>query len=509
MVLFNVGTKILLYEGNIMKALDKLEPKKVFEFFEYISSVPRGSGNTGKIADLCVRFAQERGLEYSRDGLNNVVIRKPGSKGYENSPVFVIQGHLDMVCAKNDDCSINMDIEPIKLTHDDTYVFAEGTTLGGDDGIAVAYALALLDSMDITHPPIEAVFTVDEETGMDGAFGLDGALVKGRTFLNIDSEEEGIFTCGCAGGCRINGCIPVKEKMISVSDGEIFELVLNGLKGGHSGTEIDKQPASANHLMGRLLFELREKLPVLLIGINGGRFDNVICESAKACLYINKNDINEALTITDRLYSDLKNEYAFVNPDISLSLVPVSIDPYTDKDGVASVLDEDSTKKVIDAIFLSPQGVLEMSPELKDMVRTSVNLGILSLEDNTFKISFLARSMVDSQKDAVVKRITELIVSLGGTVSYQGNYPGWKYEPESPLRDKCVKVYKELYGKDPVINTIHAGLECGLFADKLDGLDAVSIGPDIFDIHTPRERLSIASVGRVWTFLLRLLEESV
>ena len=483
-----------------MEKLKGLKPEKVFEFFEYISSVARGSGNTKAVSNLCVEFAKERGLDVYQDTLNNVIIHKPATPGYEGAPIVVIQGHLDMVCAKDDNCIKDMAVEPIDLTHDEKYVFAKGTTLGGDDGIAVAYALAILDSKDIKHPAIEAVFTIDEETGMDGACGIDAGEILGRMFLNIDSEEEGIFTCGCAGGCRINGLIPVSRVKAS-DNGKYYEIVLKGLKGGHSGCDIHKQPASSNHIMGRILHDIYEKYVFNLYALDGGKFDNVITESTKAIIYFDEDKKDLYQFIKD-YNEELKSEYGTINPDMELSLSETEVEPA----GTLGVLDADLTLKVINTVYLVQQGVIEMDPNLKSMVQTSQNLGVIQLQADVFKICFLVRSSIEAQKKTAIDKITTLIKLMGGSVSYSGNYPGWKYEPASKLREICVKVYKEQYGADPIVTTIHAGLECGIFADKLKGLDAISIGPNILDIHTPRERLEIASVERVWKFVLGVLE---
>ena len=487
-----------------MSILSDLEPKKVFEFFEYISSVPRGSGNTSKVSDLCVKFASDRGLVCFRDKLNNVIIYKQATLGYENVPPVIIQGHMDMVCAKTVDCKKDMAKEPIDLMHDDKYVFAKDTTLGGDDGIAIAYAMAVLDSNDIKHPAIEAVFTIDEEVGMDGATGINPKLISGRKLLNIDSEVEGVFTCGCAGGCRVNGTIPIKycedgSKKIASGELVLLDVALNGLKGGHSGIEIDKQPASASHQLGRVLRELYSKKDFYLIDIEGGKFDNVICEHAKATIAVNKDDLENVNDFISKYDEILRKEYSFVNPDIKLSS---SVNDLS----TAKTVDKESTLKVLNAITLSFQGVIEMNMELKGMVQTSQNIGIIKIEDDEFKISYLVRSAIDSQKESAIAKIRSLIELFGGSLSLCGNYPGWKFETVSPLREACVKAYKECYGKEPIVDAIHAGLECGIFVDKLKGLDAISFGPNILDIHTPNERLDIASVKRVWKMLLNILE---
>ncbi|MBP5178852.1 MAG: aminoacyl-histidine dipeptidase [Lachnospiraceae bacterium] len=481
-----------------MAKLSGLEPKKVFEFFEYINSVPRGSGNTSAVSELCMKFAKERSLTAFKDKLNNVIIYKPATPGYENKPAVIIQGHLDMVCAKTAECTKDMATEAIDLNHDDKYVFADGTTLGGDDGIAIAYALALLDSDDVKHPALECVFTIDEEIGMDGATGINPALISGRKLLNIDSEVEGVFTCGCAGGCRLDSEIPVN---FETKNGVLLDIEISGLKGGHSGLEIDKQPASANYQIGRILRELYNRFEFNLYDISGGKFDNVICERANATILIDKKDIDTAKEFLANYDKILKIEYSSVNPDVILK---TSVkDTFSEN---VKALDNDSTLKVLNAITLSYQGVIEMSMELKGMVQTSQNIGVIKLVDNLFKMGFLVRSSIESQKESALNKIKILIELLGGKIKLFGNYPGWKFERDSTLRDICVQAYKDSYGKDPIVDTIHAGLECGIFIDKLKGLDAISFGPNILDIHTPNERLDIASVERVWKMLLMILE---
>ena len=486
-----------------MSVLKGLEPLKVFKFFEYISSVPRGSGNTGKVADLCVKFAKERKLTCYRDSLNNVVIYKEASNGYEDAPTVVLQGHLDMVCEKENGVDIDMAVTPIELAHDGKYVFAKGTTLGGDDGIAVAYALAILDSDEIKHPALEAVFTIDEETGMDGARGLDGSVVTGRLLLNIDSEEEGVFTCGCAGGCRVDCRIPVNRVKLSTGY-KAYKVSLNGLAGGHSGTEINSQPASSNHILGRVLFELHEKYDIRLISFEGGKFDNVIASATEAVIAVKDDDITEVKAFLKDYESELKLEYGSINP-----LMKLEISENGENVDDISALDTESADKVLSAVYFTFQGVIEMDAELKDMVQTSQNMGVTCLKENEFMMGFLVRSSIDRQKETAVNRISALVKMLGGSVELFGNYPGWKYAADSKLRDLCVKNYKKIFGKEPVVNSIHAGLECGILADKLKGLDVVSMGPDIHDIHTPKERLDIASVERTWKLILGILEDCI
>ena len=497
-----------------MNVLNGLKPQKVFEFFEYISSVPRGSGNTEQVSELCVKFAKERGLACIKDKLNNIIIYKPATPGYENSPTVVIQGHLDMVCAKTSDCTKDMATEPIELMHDDKYVFAKDTTLGGDDGIAVAYALAVLDSNEIKHPPIEAVFTVDEETGMDGANGLTPTLITGRRLLNIDSEEEGIFTCGCAGGCRVNCSIPITMEEIedfSNPDLTYVTVAYSGFRGGHSGTEIGKQPASAISALGRALYDLIEQIPFKLIRLDGGKFDNVIADNASALIEMDSSLFIDALRYLRTSDQKLKDEYLCVNPDMTMTVSKQSEElldkTYGNDYKSMKRLDDVSTSKVLTTLFMIHQGVIEMSMDLKDMVQTSQNIGIVKIDEDSFKMSILVRSSIESQKTDAIKKIRICVEMMDGSVELKGNYPGWKFENESALRELCISSFKHVYGKDPLVNIIHAGLECGLFVDKLGGLDAISFGPNILDIHTPKERLDIASVERVWRMLLDILEK--
>ena len=489
-----------------MNKLAGLEPKKVFEFFEYISSVPRGSGNTSAVADLCVKFAKDRGLSCYRDKYNNVIIYKSATPGYENEPTVVIQGHLDMVCSKDPDCCIDMAKEPIELAVDNEYVFAKGTTLGADDGIAIAYALAVLDSDDIEHPAIEAVFTIDEEVGMDGAAYIDGSKISGRILLNIDSEDEGIFTCGCAGGCIVNGEIGISRENMGSND-KLVKISVYGLKGGHSGTEINKQPASANNILGRILYELYKESKFRLVKFAGGKFDNVITENSEAVLSIDSDKVIFVKEFVENYEKELFLEYGSVNPDLKCGFTVVSDELSCSETECKNPVTLDDTLRILQSVYFTRQGVIEMNMDLKDMVQTSQNLGILVLEEDCFKLGFLVRSSIEGQKKTAIKIISDLIELLGGKVSYTGDYPGWNYRADSKVREKCEKIYCQQYGKKPLVLSIHAGLECGIFINKLPGLDAVSFGPDILDIHTPRERLNIESVKRVWEFLLAFLKE--
>lgn len=493
--------------------LENIEPKEVFKYFELLSSVPRGSGNTKEVSDLCVNFAREQGLEWYQDDLNNVIIRKPATPGYESHEPVIIQGHLDMVCAKTPDNRLDMKKYPITLLTEGDFVYADETTLGGDDGIAVAMAMAVLASDSIKHPALEAVFTVDEETGMDGAAGIDATQIKGRKLLNIDSEEEGVFTCGCAGGVRVNADLPVKRlcddngrRVISddIQQFNFYEIKLEGLLGGHSGTDIDKHRASATYTLGAVLYEICTECPLYLSNIYGGKFDNVIADNSNALLGVLPENADRFEELV-QLYADkLREEYQQDDPDICLKFRKI---PDTELTFSFEPLDAESTKSALSVLHYLPQGVRSMSTKIPGLVETSANLGILRLERNSLRFSCSVRSSIKERKDAVVEEIADLLEVEGGKITTHGEYPGWDFRENSELRNICIDVFKEQYGREPITEAIHAGLECGLFIEKLPDLDAISFGPDISDIHTPSEKLSISSTARVWKLLLGILEK--
>ncbi len=474
--------------------IGNIEPKPVMQIFETICSIPHGSGNTKALSDWCVGFAKDRGLEYYQDELNNVIIIKPATAGYESAEPVIIQGHIDMVCQIDPGIDKDMSKDGLDLAVDGDSIHALGTTLGGDDGIAVAMALAILDSNDIPHPRLEVMLTVDEETGMYGAAGIDVSPLKGRTLINIDSEEEGIFTVSCAGGARANCSLPVIREEI---DAESVMIEVCGLKGGHSGVEIDKGRANANILMGRL-FSLIAPGTFRIVSLAGGSADNAIPLRCVAELIGNNEEIFAAAKKAEAIF---KKE--FRNTD---SGVCVNITVCKNKNHHA--LDAESTQKVCDALVLVPNGIRAMSSDIPGLVETSLNLGILKLEEKILKASFAVRSSVGSRKEMIKTKLFTAFRVLGGKVEITGDYPAWEYKAASPLRDRMVEVYRRQYGAEPQILAIHAGLECGLLSDKLPGLDCVSIGPNMKDIHTTKESMSISSVQRVWKFVLEVLKES-
>lgn len=478
-----------------MGVLTGIEPESVLKYFEGLCSVPHGSGNTKQISDYCVRFAKEHGLRYVQDGMNNVIIYKDGTPGYEQSAPVMIQGHLDMVCEKTADCTIDFETEGLTLRVDDGYISAEGTTLGGDDCIAVAIALAVLDADNIEHPPIEAVFTVDEEIGMFGAAALDGSCLKSRLMLNLDSEEEGILLVSCAGGCCATCRLPVKRQE---RKGVILTLKVGGLTGGHSGVEIDKGRANASRLLGRVLNELSKTVSYSLISVAGGLKDNAIPRESSAELLVAQEDFAELKAQAAKWGSVFADEYRVTEPELSLNVVIGS-------KGKASVMDDGSKRRVIAALVNLPGGIQRMSADIPGLVQTSLNLGILTTADTEVAMSFALRSSVGTEKEEMLSRMENLMDLLGGSLEVAGNYPAWEYKRDSKLRDLMTEIFEEQYGRKPAVQAIHAGLECGIFAGMLPGLDCVSFGPEILDIHTTSERLSVASVQRTWKYVLEIL----
>ncbi len=478
-----------------MGILTELEPKKVFHYFEEISAIPRGSGDTQAMTEYLVQFAIDHNFDAIADEEGNVIMKKPGSEGYEESAIVILQGHMDMVCASAPGVRHNFETDPIVLTIEDDYITADGTTLGGDDGIAVAYMLAILDDDSIVHPPLECVFTVDEETGLVGAGALDPQFLDGRVMINLDSEKEGIITAGCAGASSITTSIPIGRAVIK---GMPVLLDIGGLKGGHSGEEIAKGRINANKLIGRYLYELDRKIAFSLCDVSGGGKDNVIPSAAKAHLVIDEDDLEAAKEFTKEFVASIRKEYAGTDEGLTIKLES----GHTHK---VSVMDPDSQSNVIMFLMHIPNGVQHMSGISKGLVQTSTNLGIIKTGQTQFLTTSMIRSSLTSEKDFVAAQIRSLAKYMGGSTQTSYSFPAWEYNENSGLQKVMADVYEEITGSRPAVNVIHAGLECGVFADKLEGLDAVSIGPDMLDIHTPDEKLSISSAQRTWDYLLKVL----
>ena len=476
-----------------MAVLEGLEPREVFRWFEEICGIPHGSSDTKRISDFLVDFAVRRGLRYRQDQWNNVIIWKDASQGYEVSAPVMIQGHMDMVCEKEADCDIDFATEGLRLQLQDGVISADGTTLGGDDGIAVAYALAILDAEDIPHPPLEAVFTVDEEIGMLGAAAMDCSDLKSRIMLNLDSEDEGHLLVSCAGGVTTEAHLPVEWDN---DEGELARLTVTGLQGGHSGVEIDKGRANACRILGRTLYELKEECSFRLLHVDGGLKDNAIPRKAVAELLCKAGDGSR---IIDHMKEVYQKEYRQTDPDIDI---------LWQSEGSRKgqrVMSDSSTDRVIAALVNLPGGIQRMSFDIPGLVQTSLNLGIMVTRDKEVSFSFSVRSSIGSEKEELVQRIRCLMEALGGSVTCTGAYPAWEFRQDSPLRELMIRIYEEQYGEKPVVEALHAGVECGLFAGKLPGLDCVSFGPDMDDIHTPKESMNVDSVRRTWQYVLEIL----
>lgn len=474
-----------------MAILEGLKPEKVFQYFEAICQIPHGSGNTKMLSDWMVDFAKARGLEYYQDELNDMIIIKEATPGYEESEPVIIQGHMDMVCDKVADCTKDMSKEGVDLVVDGDIISADGTTLGGDDGVAVAFMLAILDDETIKHPRVECVFTVDEETGLYGAEGIDVSPLKGKRFINIDSEDEGILTVGCAGGVSAIATLPVTREAY---DGQAFKLDVSGFIGGHSGTDITKGQENALKVIGRLLFELQEQAGARIVSIDGGVADNVIPVTASAVLI--SPDGDKVRSLCDEYRGIFTHEFK-VDPDFKMTL--------TETTAQALPLDAFSGQKALAYLCGAPNGIEKMTFGIEGLPQTSLSLGILITNEDALEYTFCLRSSVDSEREMLERRLENQIKVLGGSLRKEGQYPGWEYNPDSPLRELVCEVYKKQTGKDMIIEAIHAGLECGFFSGKIPGLDCVSIGPDVKDVHTPNEKLYIGSVQRTWDLVVEVL----
>ena len=458
--------------------------ERVFHYFEEISKIPHGSGDTDKIAEYLVNFANERGLFVKRDSANNVIIRKNATRGYTDRPTVIIQGHIDMVLAKTADCTKDLSVEGIEMYRDGDFLKAVGTTLGGDDGVAVAYALALLESDDIPHPELEIVMTSDEEIGLLGAAALDASELHGKVMLNIDSDDENIFTAGCAGGMRIDAKISARTEK-KVTDG--IKITISGFKGGHSGANIHFPHANAIKALGEVMAKLGGEVGAL----KGGNADNAIPRNAECVIYGTDAEAAKAAAAA------VIEKYREVEPE----------GKYEITEGVeAEVYSKEVSGRIAELICDEPNGIVAMSEEIPGQVETSLNMGILERDGTGVTVSFSLRSSKGAKKAELATRVTKIAESKGAECDAHGAYPGWEYRKESPLRDTICEVYKRMYGKDAKVVTIHAGLECGIFSDKIEGLDCISMGPNCYDIHTTEERLSISSAARVWEFLKEVLK---
>lgn len=484
-----------------MGVLDNLQPKSVFYFFEQISQIPRGSGNQRAISDYIVEFAKQRGLNFRQDETYNVLVTKDGTKGFENAPSVIFQGHIDMVCKKGMESKHDFLTEPLTLKIDGNYVHADNTTLGADNGIAVAYMLAILDSKDIEHPPIEAIFTTDEEIGMLGAYAFDASDLKGKTFINIDTDEEGKFIISCSGGQRAEIQLPI-ERENSLQENVPYILEISGLLGGHSGADIHLQRANANKLLGRVLHKIYIDFKLKVASISGGSVDNAISSNAEAVLLVKTEDTEKIQAVLEEIQSVFRNEYQAVQENS----ITISMRKLQEK--VEKVFTDETTKKAIDILLLIPYGVITVSfdEKIKGLVESSNNIGVVKTTDTDIIFLNAIRSSVVSKKHAIYEQI-EAIARLTGAKSIaSASYPAWELKENSKIVSLFESAYQEIFNKIPKIQSIHAGLECGVFSEKIKDLDAISIGPNIIAEHTEREALDIASVTRMWELIKEVLK---
>lgn len=470
------------------------QPERLFHFFEDISAIPRGSSNEKAISDYLVAFAKERGLWYHQDALHNVIIKKPASAGAEDKPAVMLQGHLDMVCEKLAGVDHDFEKDGIDLIVKDGVLTANGTTLGGDNGAAVALMLAVLNDDTLAHPALECVFTTQEETGLTGAAGLDKSLISARTMINLDSEEEGIATVSCAGGMRFTMTRPITRHTAS---GKLLTIDVSGLLGGHSGTDINKERQNGIILLARLINRVLHETGAQLASFAGGSKDNAIPREVCAVLVCSDADIEKAQSIAEAMAADFAAELVPFEPDFKCTI--------SAQDGAAEVLSEADAKAFISAICLAPNGVRRRNLKQDGFVVTSLNLGVARMDDTTASLVFAPRSSVASLQNYTTDCLYLLAETFGFDCDIAGAYPGWSFAEESPIRDTFIASYRELFDADLKIEAIHAGLECGLFSDALPGLDAIAVGPTIRGCHTPDEYLPLDSFERFYSLLTDVL----
>ena len=480
-----------------MYVLESLEPKKIFRFFEELTRIPRGSGNEKEVSDYLVAFGKERNLEVIQDKAYNVIIKKPGTAGYENSPAVILQGHMDIVCEKNQDTVHDFEKDPIKLVIDGDFIKGSGTTLGADNGVALALAMGMLDSSDLSHPPLEALFTVDEEVGMGGAMALDPANLSAKRLVNLDVGPEGQFYAGCAGGIRHKFSVPI-EWVDADAGYEAFELKIRGLKGGHSGGLIHLELGNSNKLLGRALDMINRDCSLLVADVSGGAKDNAIPREADAVIAVKTGDVEKLKAIVKELAATYKKEFRKSDPDVEITLDSASMPN--------KVFSKKTTDTAIKAYMLLPSGMIAKSLDIEGLTETSTNLGVVGSDGNEILFTNATRSAVVSKKTHIRHQIAMLAELLGAKYEEVSEYPAWEFNPDSRLRDVALATYKELTGEEPKLTATHGGLECGVFCEKMPGVDVVALGPTAFGAHTPEERLSISSFARTWEFVKKLLE---
>ncbi len=482
-----------------MNRFEGLEPKYVWHYFNSLLDIPRPSKHEEKVLAYLKDLAKAKGLEFKQDRVKNIVIKVPATKGFENAPTVILQGHLDMVAEKNSDVDFDFLKQGIDAYVDGEWVKARGTTLGADNGIGVATALAFIDDPDAVHGPLEILCTVDEETGLTGASNLDARILSGKIMLNLDSEEDGVFFIGCAGGANTSITLPAKQINLP-RNFEKYEIKISGLLGGHSGLNIIENRANAIKLMARILrAAIKSRLEIMLIDIRGGDKHNAIPREAFATVAVNKRHIKKFNEAINSEIEKAKSEFVSVEKGIKLD-----VSNFEKK--VTKAITREDTNRIINFLLSLPHGVISMSREIKGLVETSSNLATIKLKGKSLEILTSSRSSVSEALDSVLEGIYSITEISGGKAKGFGRYPGWRPNIESPLLKKAVSIFKDLRAKDPAVTAIHAGLECGIIMEKVPGMDVISFGPEMHGVHSPQERLNIPSVGRFYDYLKRLLE---
>ncbi len=474
------------------RILENYEPKKVLYFFEEISKIPHGSYNEKRISDYLVNFAKERKLKYVQDKALNIIIYKKATKTMLNKPSVILQGHMDMVCEKNAGTDHDFENDSLKLQVDGDFISAKGTTLGADNGIAVAIALAILDSDDVEHPPLECLFTVEEEVGLRGAKVVEATNFKSKLMINLDTDTEGIFLTSCAGGLKVEFIIDADFTELK-EEHDTFNLKVFGLKGGHSGAEIHKQRGNSNVILGRVLSSLKNEFNIFVSSIEGGAKDNAIPREATATIQVLKSDLSEVKVKLDDIVSSIKDEFRISDQGLKIELTNEKLEN--------KVYTEDTLNKIISSLSLIPNGIDTMSMEIEGLVETSNNIGVIENNGNTISILCAIRSSVATKKYDLLRRVELLAKNLKCTCVANSDYPAWEYNPQSFLRDVYAKTYKEIFNVEAKIDAIHAGLECGILSEKIPFVDIIAFGPDIIDAHTPDERVSISSIEKCYRLL--------
>jgi dipeptidase D len=483
-------------EDSKMSDIKNLEPKPLWKYFYELTQIPRPSKKEQKAVEFVEKFGKDLGLETIKDEVGNVIIKKPATPGYENKKTVILQGHLDMVPQKNSGTDFDFEKDPIEAYIDGDVVTAKGTTLGADNGMGVAAAMAVLEAKDLEHGPIEALFTVDEETGMTGANELKPGLMEGEILINMDSEDEGELYIGCAGGLETKAFFHYKEEDVP-ADSNAFSLEVRGLKGGHSGLDIHLGRGNANKVLNRILWQA-ENLDIRIASIDAGSLRNAISREATAVLTVPSSQVGEFQNVVKEVTEAVKNELSMVEPNISIEL--------KDTDMPSSVIDKTTQANLIRAVYACPHGVMRMSDAMEGLVETSTNLAVIKSIDGKIQIQSLQRSSVDSAKEDLGNMIRSVFELAGAEVVHEGAYPGWKPNPDSPILQTMKKVYNDNFGKVPKVMAIHAGLECGIISEAYPGLDMISFGPTINYPHSPDEEVNIETVKKFWDFLVYTLK---